>query len=315
MENTHLNKPESLNKPLVTVAMVTYNSAAYVEAAINSVLASSYKNFELLIADDRSTDNTWDIISNYSDQRIRAWQNDNNLGEYANRQKCIQEGKGKYFLFLDGDDILYANALETYVYNAEAHPEAAMVIQKGYFNNVVFPVKLNPEQIYEWEFCRNSLLASSFSSNFFKTQLLKDINIPTNLIAGDEYVRHLLACQHPVLFISGWLTWPRETPGQASSKLINGIGLAESYYLFKLFSQKSLYPVSQDLLQKVDEHYRHLLTKLVIKNLAKRRFQLVKQIMNKACIKRADFRIRPASKPSVLCKDKNYTPANPLMQK
>jgi len=61
------------NTPDVTVAMVTYNSGKYVGVAIESVLSSSYTNFELIISDDASGDNTWDIISSYNDARIRAY--------------------------------------------------------------------------------------------------------------------------------------------------------------------------------------------------------------------------------------------------
>lgn len=66
-------------QPLVTVITVAYNSSAYLRVAIESVLAQSYANIEYIICDDYSTDDTWDIICEYTDARIRAYRNEKNL--------------------------------------------------------------------------------------------------------------------------------------------------------------------------------------------------------------------------------------------
>src|SRR5438105_4541179 len=106
---------KSLNEwPLVTVITVTYNSAAYVRDAIESVLAQTYDNIEYIIGDDYSTDNTWQIIREYKDERIRAYRNEKNLGEYPNRNKAISLATGKYLIFIDGDDILYPHGIAYY---------------------------------------------------------------------------------------------------------------------------------------------------------------------------------------------------------
>ena len=68
--------------PDITIAMVTYNSEQYVEFAVKSILQSGYENFELIISDDHSTDNTWEIIQAIQDPRIRKFQNISNIGEY-----------------------------------------------------------------------------------------------------------------------------------------------------------------------------------------------------------------------------------------
>ena len=94
-------------QPLFTVATITYNSSRWVRQAIESVLASSYTDFEYIISDDCSTDDTWDIIQEYKDGRIKAWRNQTNIGEYPNRNIVLRQAKGKYFLFIDGDDLTY----------------------------------------------------------------------------------------------------------------------------------------------------------------------------------------------------------------
>ena len=221
-------KNNSIN-PLVTVAMVTYNSSEYVRMAIESVLASSYINFELIISDDCSTDNTWEIINEIKDPRIRAFQNETNLKEYPNRNRCIDLARGKYLIFIDGDDLILPHGLEIYVRYAESTENVGMIIQKGYFNNIIFPAQLSSDEILKWEYADKSLLSSSFSSNFFILDILRSIGkLDENLRTGDDEIRARIALHYPILFIPGWLTWPRETPGQASSQLNNGIGIIES---------------------------------------------------------------------------------------
>ena len=94
------------DQPLVSVITVTYNSEAYVRDAIESILASSYVNFELLIQDDQSVDSTWTIIGEYKDTRIKAVRNEVNIGEYPNRNRALERVTGKYVLFIDGDDMI-----------------------------------------------------------------------------------------------------------------------------------------------------------------------------------------------------------------
>ena len=311
MENTHLNKPESLNKPLVTVAMVTYNSAAYVEAAINSILASSYTNFELLIADDQSTDNTWDLIIKYQDTRIKAWRNGTNLGEYKNRNECIKLAKGEYFIFIDGDDILFEHGLSNYVYYAEKYPEAPLIIQKGYTNNVIFPIVLTARKIFEFEFFGNSLLTSSFVSNFFRTNILKDEGGLSEIYrAGDNYIRYRLASKYPILFISGWNSWHRETPGQASVVIRNGVGLAEHFKLVKEFIKLKSIPLSLNESNYILNLYRYYLTRLLIKNRLKFNNKAFKKIIAIAEFSINDYVFTKPKKP--VNYTPNYSPGQPL---
>jgi hypothetical protein len=228
MNTSTLNKYLA-DKPLVTVITVTYNSALYVRDAIESVLAQTYDHFELIIGDDCSTDDTWKIIQEYKDDRIIAYRNEKNIGEYPNRNKAISKTSGKYLTFIDGDDILYPHALAIYTEQAEAFPEAAYVVQKNYTNNIVYPLLLKPTDILKnFYFGKSNLLTASFACNFFKTEFVRSIGgLSENYVTSDEHVRLNLAAQYPVLFIQGWLSWPRETPGQASSRIQDGTALVE----------------------------------------------------------------------------------------
>ena len=104
-------------------------------------------------------------------------------------------------------------------------------VQKQYFNNIIFPVVLKPEEVFlNYFFGKKNLLTSSFASNFFRLESLKALGgLSTSYKIGDEEIRLRLASQNSVLFVAGWVSWPRETPGQASSKLNTTISLFETY--------------------------------------------------------------------------------------
>ncbi|MBC1813600.1 glycosyltransferase family 2 protein [Listeria booriae] len=89
---------------MVSIIMPAHNAAAYIQGAIDSVLAQSWTDFELLILDDCSTDSTVEIIRDYTDSRIRLHVLENNLGAAATRNYGIRQAKGRYLAFLDSDD-------------------------------------------------------------------------------------------------------------------------------------------------------------------------------------------------------------------
>lgn len=101
--------------PLVSVAMPVYNAEKYIRPAMDSLLNQTYKNFELIIINDGSSDRSKEIIHSYSDPRIRYFENPVNLGISKTRNKCIQRANGKYIAVLDNDDIALPDRLEKQV--------------------------------------------------------------------------------------------------------------------------------------------------------------------------------------------------------
>lgn len=92
---------------LVSIIMPSYNSSKTIRASINSILAQSYDNWELLITDDQSTDDTLEIIKDLAakDSRIKIFQNENNSGAGISRNKSISNAQGRFIAFLDSDDM------------------------------------------------------------------------------------------------------------------------------------------------------------------------------------------------------------------
>ena len=115
-----------MKAPLVSVLMTAYNREKYIAEAIESVLASTYTNFELIIVDDCSSDNTVNIARSYEakDNRVRVYVNEKNLGDYPNRNKAASYAKGKYLKYLDSDDYFFPDSLEYCVKMMEQNPKA-----------------------------------------------------------------------------------------------------------------------------------------------------------------------------------------------
>ena len=102
---------------LVSIAMCTYNGEKYIEEQIESILNQSYKNLEIIICDDNSTDNTTKLIESYIkvDSRIKIFRNKQNLGFIKNFEKAISLCNGEYIALSDQDDIWKLNKIELYL--------------------------------------------------------------------------------------------------------------------------------------------------------------------------------------------------------
>jgi teichuronic acid biosynthesis glycosyltransferase TuaG len=105
--------PEN-EKPLISVITPCYNSARYIAKTIESVLAQTYQNWEMIIVDDCSTDNSYQTAIAFAekDKRIRVYRQEQNSGAALARNKAILESRGKYVAFLDSDDLWLPEKLE-----------------------------------------------------------------------------------------------------------------------------------------------------------------------------------------------------------
>ncbi len=98
---------------LVSIIMPSYNTAKFISETIESVLAQTYPNWELIIVDDCSTDDTDAVVCPYLvDDRIRYIKNEKNSGAAVSRNRALREAKGKWVAFLDSDDLWFPEKLE-----------------------------------------------------------------------------------------------------------------------------------------------------------------------------------------------------------
>lgn len=97
---------------LVSIITPSYNTAKYIGQTIESVLNQTYTNWEMIIVDDCSTDNTEEIVLQYKDDRIKFFKNQKNLGAALSRNFALQLAKGDWIAFLDSDDLWDKKKLE-----------------------------------------------------------------------------------------------------------------------------------------------------------------------------------------------------------
>lgn len=98
---------------LVSIIMPSYNTAKYIGESIESVQRQTYQNWELIIVDDRSPDNTDEVVKSYlSDERINYFKNEKNSGAAVSRNRALREAKGKWIAFLDSDDLWMPDKLK-----------------------------------------------------------------------------------------------------------------------------------------------------------------------------------------------------------
>lgn len=97
---------------LVSIIMPSYNTARFIAQTIESVLAQTYQNWELIIVDDCSTDDTDAVVAAFADPRIRYLKNKKNSGAAVSRNYALREAKGRWIAFLDSDDLWVPEKLE-----------------------------------------------------------------------------------------------------------------------------------------------------------------------------------------------------------
>jgi glycosyltransferase involved in cell wall biosynthesis len=124
-----LSNPDVQNAPVprVTVFIPTYNRASLLPNTIRSVLAQTFGDFRLLVADNASDDETAEVVASFDDPRVEHVRHEENLGMLGNHNWCLGHVETEYSLIISDDDLLYPEHLERTVAALDEHPEAGMV--------------------------------------------------------------------------------------------------------------------------------------------------------------------------------------------
>jgi glycosyltransferase involved in cell wall biosynthesis len=114
------------SKPKLSVLFSAYNSGPYIREAIDSILGQSFGDFELLIADDGSTDNTREIIDSYTDRRIKVFHNETNIGKTTTVQRLFEQSGGDLITVHDADDVSLRDRFSVQLRQFEESEDLAM---------------------------------------------------------------------------------------------------------------------------------------------------------------------------------------------
>lgn len=113
-------------EPLVSVIMPAHNAATHIAKAIQSVLNQSYRDIELIVVDDGSTDNTADIVTGFEEDRIKYFYQDN-AGASSARNLALRKSQGSYIVILDADDMMTPDFIARHLEEFDKHPQADLV--------------------------------------------------------------------------------------------------------------------------------------------------------------------------------------------
>jgi glycosyltransferase involved in cell wall biosynthesis len=116
-----------MDNPRLTVCLPTFNKALYLPTAVESVLAQDFRDYELLIVDDASTDGTAEAVQRFRDSRIRFLRNPQNLGLVENWNRCLNLAQGDYVMVFHDDDVMLPGLLRREVEVLDANPKVVLV--------------------------------------------------------------------------------------------------------------------------------------------------------------------------------------------
>jgi glycosyltransferase involved in cell wall biosynthesis len=172
--------------PKVSVIMPVYNGQAYIEQAIDSLLAQSFQDWELVVVDDGSSDSTPQILKKFTDERIRTIRQEN-AGEATARNVGLENAKGEYVAFLDADDYYFSNALDDLSSFLDQNLEFGVVYSNG--------------QIFDGE-NRSIMTLSEIRPGFYTGNILEQLVISSNLVTVPvcTMTRRREICDHSVQF-------------------------------------------------------------------------------------------------------------------
>lgn len=188
--------------PLVSVLMTAYNREKYIAEAIESVLASTYTNFELIIVDDCSKDHTVEIAKSYEakDNRIKVYVNEKNLGQFPNRNKVSEYAKGEYIYYADSDDKIFSDGLRKLVNIMEANPEVGF----GMYCRTAKEIKIKKQtEAIREHFFKAPFLFVGPAATILRRNFFESINrYPVEFgIPGDMYFNLKACCYSSVILI------------------------------------------------------------------------------------------------------------------
>lgn len=179
------------NNALVTVLMSVYNCRQTISRTIDSILNQTFENFEFLIIDDCSDDDTYSVIKGYNDKRIRLIRNEKNLGLTKSLNYGLAKSNGKYIARIDGDDFSSPERLEKQVLFLKSNMDFVLIgtsyniLDSNY--NVVKTVNysFSPEKLF-YDLIFQNMLAHS-SAMFLKEKVLKVGGYNENYFYAQDY--------------------------------------------------------------------------------------------------------------------------------
>lgn len=264
-----------MSNPLISILMTVYNREKYLSDAIKSIMTSSHQNWELIIVDDQSKDKSVEIAKQYEckDSRIKVYLNEENLGDYPNRNKAASYAKGKYIKYLDADDLIYPETIAKMVNTMEEYPEAGYgLLSTQQDISRPFPFLLSPELTYrEYYFNSKDYFNRAPLSAIIKKEVFDSVGGFSGLQhLGDFELWHKLSLNNPVVIIShshGFVWYRTHEDQQINDNRTNPfVPFKYLIYGFNFFKSESNIPLSALDKSIIIKRYKKQIARSIIKS-------------------------------------------------
>ena len=207
-----------MKAPVVSVLVTIFNREAYLTDCVESILASTYGDIEVLLVDDASSDGSLDLARSLAsrDARIRVERNEINLGDYGNRLRAAQLATGRYLKYVDSDDIIYRHSLELMVDAMDSCPDTGLALSHSSSEEVEpYPWKLSPRQAWLKEFLGSGCLACGPSGAIIHRDRFFAVGGFGNWgVLNDTDLWLRMSARWPILLLPPGLVWWRRHHAQ-----------------------------------------------------------------------------------------------------
>jgi glycosyltransferase involved in cell wall biosynthesis len=209
--------------PVASVILTTFNGGAYLRETLEAILKQTFTDFELIVIDDGSIDDSVAIVKSYSDRRIRHFQNAQNLGISHTRNRGLELSRGEFIFAIDQDDICLPTRLERQIAFMRANPGMVMVASsaKEWRNGKLrsfYKAEVRPHILHWRLFSRCGIVHSSVC---MRASIIKDYKLSYEQIyhyAEDFVLFHKLAEHGQITILADELVIYREHDNNASAR-------------------------------------------------------------------------------------------------
>ena len=246
----NLNDDNPKNLELVTICIPVKNGEPFIRDALDSCFNQTYKNYEILIVDNASTDGTVKIVESFGSKKINLIKNPIDIGITANFNVCIEHARGKYIKFLCADDLLNANCIEIMLVAFKMHPQASLIITQRTIinnNNAVIGKRNFPSHLDEidgYKVINKCLFGSNFIGEptavmFRKSDALRGFSMKYRHLLDLEMWFHLLEKGTLVNIQEPLCSIRRHFQQMTLTSIKSGALLDDNKYLFEDYKYKS----------------------------------------------------------------------------
>jgi glycosyltransferase involved in cell wall biosynthesis len=221
-----------MTSPAVSILVTVYNRERYLRECLESIRASTYEDFEVIIVDDRSSDRSpqTGLAFASTDPRFSFHQNSENLGDYGNRMRAARAATGRYIKYVDADDIIYPHGLGVMVRAMDANPDAALGLSHSRPGDErPYPWLLSPHEAYRKEFLGDGCMGSGPTGAIIRRDAFTEAGgFEMWGVLSDTECWYRLSARWPLVLLPPGLVWWRRHEGQESTR-----GDADIVYLEK----------------------------------------------------------------------------------